>query len=417
MRIFKEQHSLVLEQKTLVKNGELYEGTFVPINPMTINWIEPLIKFLKEANSIAVEVGPTDKARAIADFKNGVFTRSEFVGLLIMAPMDIDEKLLRFKFTMLPHGSRKGEIIERLESRQPFIISAKTLVDHHLHNGDSYQLATQVIGLENLTQEELEMSVPAETLEQTAVAKVPVNTVIQIKEEQYLADDIILGNDDIASVVKLNLAAGNFIDHQSPETTPEQYESQIKRQLGVDLNECFELLEAYITGDTSLLRDALADKRITLNGFQTILPFSLIDDYRGAVKNNFTRFDSTYERALETQEKYAKLEVPTVINLVELEGPNGQATEYFVNKVAEDCTATTGEVFTKGKWVKSKYFTNDAFEEVDGLFAGQDNLDDNVAAVTRRYTESYKLCRRLLRALGKAYTDKIRDLTEVSEEA
>lgn len=246
---------------------------------------------------------------------------------------------------------------------------------------------------------------------------VPIETIIQIQQERHLNDDITLGNEDMAAVMKLNLAAGNFIDHMSLEATPAHYETQLKRQLGIDLNECFELLEAYITGDTSLLRDALADKRITLNGFQTILPFSLIEDYRGAVKNNFTRFDTTHERAIETQEKYAALGVKTVISLVELEGPEGEAAEYFVNKVAEDVTATTGEVFTKGKWVKSKYFVNDTFKKVAGLFDGQEDIHTKVQALTERYTHTHSLVRKLTRGLGKAYTEAVAELCEEEERA
>lgn len=402
MKIIKENCSLILERDSLVENGELYEGTFVPVDPTGVYWTSPLIDFLNRNKNIPVEFGPTDPKEAMADFNNFIYTRSKYVGLLIMAPMTIDEDNLRFKFSMLPHGPFKEEIIQRLNSQEPFIIYAKTLIGYYPMGDHIRAIVTQITGLETLPQEELEMPLPAnnETLNPSQTE------VIQINQASHINDTISGGNVDMEAVMKLNLAAGNFINHKDA-VPASHYESQIKRQMGIDLNECFELLEAYITGDTSLLRDALADKRITLNGFQTILPFSLIADYRGAVDNNFTRFDTTYERALETQEKYAAIKVTTVISLVELDGPDGKATEYFVNKVAEDVTATTGEVFTKGKWVKSKYFKNDAFEPVAGLFTGEEDVHAKVQALTARYLETHKLLRKLTRGLGKAYTDAV----------
>lgn len=410
MKIIKENCSLILERDSLVENGELYEGTFVPVDPTGVYWTSPLIDFLNRNKNIPVEFGPTDPKEAMADFNNFIYTRSKYVGLLIMAPMTIDEDNLRFKFSMLPHGPFKEEIIQRLNSQEPFIIYAKTLIGYYPMGDHIRAIVTQITGLETLPQEELEMPLPAnnETLNPSRTE------VIQINQASHINDTISGGNVDMEAVMKLNLAAGNFINH-GDDVPASHYESQIKRQIGIDLNECFELLEAYITGDTSLLRDALADKRITLNGFQTILPFSLIADYRGAVENNFTRFDTTFERAEETKEKYAKLGVETVISLVELADDNGNPTQYFVNKVAKDCTTATGEVFTKGKWVKSKYFNDDNFDHLPGLFDGQEDLHDNVQNITKRFTQTYELVRRLTRGLGKAYTDKIREVTTMPD--
>lgn len=235
--------------------------------------------------------------------------------------------------------------------------------------------------------------------------------IINIDLQNHTTPEIIKSNVDVEATVKLNLAAGNFIDHhldaEDPRRASHVYEGNLKRQVGIDLSECFELLEAYVVGDTSLLRDALADKRITLNGFQPILPFSLIGDYRDAVANNFTRFDSTYERALETQEKYKALDVPTDITLVSL-GDGDTVTEYFVNKVAEDCTANNGESFSRGKWVKSKYFTNDAFETIEGLFANASDANE----ITKRYTHTRQLIRKLTHQINHAYVAKIKTLED-----
>lgn len=216
----------------------------------------------------------------------------------------------------------------------------------------------------------------------------------------YLASSVTLDNVDMRAVVGLNLAAGNFLDF-SKELPVELVESNLKRQVGIDINECFELLEAYVTGDMSLFRDALADKRITLNGFQTIVPFSLIQDHRSAVENNFTRFDVSYERALETQQKYARQDVPTEITCVKLKHEDGTEEQYFVNKVAEDCTVAAG-VFNKGKWVKSAYFTNDEFKSPTGMIDAE-----NPDAVKKRYDETKALIENLSTQLDQVFQKKM----------
>ena len=122
--------------------------------------------------------------------------------------------------------------------------------------------------------------------------------------------------EDIVEVLILNAAAGN----QPP--APEQLEAQIMRQTRVDLAECLELLEAVSLGTIGLLRDGLSDKRVTLNGFSTILPFSLSDDFAHTMENLFTRFDSSLEDAILTQQKYAQIGVATIIekNVLILQG-------------------------------------------------------------------------------------------------
>ena len=166
--------------------------------------------------------------------------------------------------------------------------------------------------------------------------------------------------EDIVEVLILNAAAGN----QPP--APEQLESQIMRQTRVDLAECLELLEAVSLGTIGLLRDGLSDKRVTLNGFSTILPFSLSDDFVHTMENLFTRFDSSLEDAILTQQKYAQIGVATIIEknvLIDEDGEHEDNPVYFVNKVEMDVTGTDGEFYPKGKFLKSVNFRNDNFDE------------------------------------------------------
>lgn len=166
--------------------------------------------------------------------------------------------------------------------------------------------------------------------------------------------------EDIVEVLILNAAAGN----QPP--APEQLEAQIMRQTRVDLAECLELLEAVSLGAIGLLRDGLSDKRVTLNGFSTILPFSLSDDFAHTIENLFTRFDSSLEDAILTQQKYAQIGVATIIEkniLIDEDGEHEDNPVYFVNKVEMDVTGTDGEFYPKGKFLKSVNFRNDNFDE------------------------------------------------------
>ena len=169
-------------------------------------------------------------------------------------------------------------------------------------------------------------------------------------------------------------------------------------------------------GDSSLLRDALADKRITLNGFQSILPFSLIEDYREAVENNFTRFDISHERALDTQDKYDAIGVKTYITEVTLQDGD-QTTTYFANKVKENCTDIHGENYVAGKWVKSKYFHNDDFPAVPGLFAGEDTISEKEAEVRERYYQMIGLVNKLTQHLSDAYTKELSTLNSAGKTA
>ncbi len=167
--------------------------------------------------------------------------------------------------------------------------------------------------------------------------------------------------DDVGKVLLINAAAGN----QPP--APDQLEAQIMRQTRVDLGECLELLEAVATGDVVELRDALSDKRVTLNGFATILPFSLSKDFDQTCENLYTRFDHNENDAALTQQKYAKIGVPTVIekNTIAdyVDAKTGEERVFFVNKVAEDTEGTDGEFYPKGKFLKSVNFKKDDFTD------------------------------------------------------
>ena len=183
--------------------------------------------------------------------------------------------------------------------------------------------------------------------------------------------------EDIREVLILNAAAGN----QPP--VAEKLESELMRQTRVDLGECLELLEAVATGNISELRDALSDKRVTLNGFATILPFSLSYDFDHTMENLFTRFDASKEDAILTQQKYAQIGVATIIEknvLINEDGEHEESLHYFVNKVEEDVTGADGEFYPKGKFLKSVNFRIDNFNDVSvaissGPFATYDRWE------------------------------------------
>lgn len=394
MTVYREQCSLILNRHSLTlkdpKDHSTFVGEFIPVNRKTTKWIEHFKNFVDFSKrfsvTIPVEFGKIPGFPELSNYekiKTHTITDLARTGLFIEL---IEESATGFNITFKTAGAFSELVRTVLISAEPFIISAKTLTDDFSREGDIYKEVVQVVGLQLLKNEDLEIEIDKDTLElcgstvsifnnpeklneyindvANSVKKpednylklrpsdnfkgIEVPCYVQIVEaSKFISDKISLGNEDLDRVIELNIAAGNGIDFDT-NPTAELIESNLKRQVGIDINECFELLEGYITGDVSLIRDALADKRITLNGFQPILPFSLIEDYRDAVQNNFTRFDSSLERAQETQTKYADLGVETSITEVNLRSDNSNKV-YYVNKVSSACTDTKGETYAKGK--------------------------------------------------------------------
>lgn len=422
-----------------------------------------------ETSDILVAVGPMCGINEKVDLSlliDRIDGMAEYTGLIIVSAdrlekEDRDNYRIQFKFM----GSRAKVAKKRLMRREPFILATMSRSNDSHECGAIIRTITKVLGLELLARHDLELLVPDEIIEKCSFTEtlsfglgttdpeiytvittpsvtttdnltnqtgiVMINTekevqpaelkqaemeedgmqsslikTISVDANAQLSHYIIQHNTDMAETVRLNLAAGNFIDHTNDETAlPEVYEKNIRRQLNIDASECGELWEAYVAGDVSLFRDALADKAITLNGFQNILPFSMTADYRAAVANNFTRFDLEPMQAFETQAKYKAIGVKTDIFQIYLtEGET--ATTYLVNKVSEDCVGTDGNEYAKGKWVKSKYFTNDSFAHIVGMLSME--VDD----ITRRYTETRGMLKDLIKRIDKVFIDTIGELKD-----
>lgn len=420
MTTYREQCSLVLDRNelSLSPTGESYIGTFIPANPNTLRWLEHFNVFADKAETeIPVVIGILGNTDHLSHIDKMIkYTQVDLnkIGLYLIDVKQTtteNEKIaytIEFKFS----GPLAELAKQQLDQTVPFILSVKSMTNDEHRADDVYKSVTTVVGLQLLRAEDLEIAIPEETLDTCTLkseAPVPADyPTLVVDTNKFLSGEISLGNVDLESVIKLNLAAGNGIDYQSNPDVG-HIQTNLQRQIGIDASECFELLEAYVTGDVSLLRDALADKRITLNGFQPILPFSLIVDYRSAVENNFTRFDTTYERALETQEKYAKIGVETQITGVELVGSSKVSKEvFFVNKVAEDSTDIKGEHYSKGKWVKSKYFKNDKFDGDVNLFVDPHSKE----AIETRYRQMSDLIAKLSDHMAAVYTSAIEKLDQ-----
>lgn len=166
---------------------------------------------------------------------------------------------------------------------------------------------------------------------------------------------------DVQQVLLINAAAGN----KPPQA--DGFELQVMRQTKIDLLECLELLQAVALGDTQELRDALADKRVTLNGFSTVLPISLSGDFLQTVENLFTRFDGTEENAKLTQEKYAKLGVETYVAVTELLDQDGLSKKFYATKVKDTVVGADGETYPADKFLKSINFKKDNFEPIQNM--------------------------------------------------
>lgn len=473
--IYREHCCLILDRNTLKQSIDYFKGTFVPANFKTVFWLGAFNKFIEKVianQGHLVEVGQSnnDSLSKRDALERICVTDEKKVGLNILSIRKLNEEAPSdgYEITFALAGPQKELVLEWLQSTEAFILATKSF-SNDTYNGDAIQRKiTEVVALQLLKQSELAIPImqdvihgcasttldhdatnvtgihgllyippnnisleqtkptpeknnyeivasteplfagikftSTETLKESIMEAEQKASVVTVKTERHLSDQTICGNHDVGLVVKLNLAAGNSVDHIASPSV-EEYERNIKRQLNIDASECGELWEAYVAGDTSLLRDALADKRITLNGFQPILPFPMILDYRLAVENNFTRFDSSHERALETQDKYKQLGVTTYITQVDLEDPINPTT-YFVNKVLNECVGTDGNTYAKDKWVKSVYFTDDSFKKIAGL------LSRDAQGITKRYTETRKMLKGLLKRIDQSFVDAIAKLED-----
>lgn len=176
---------------------------------------------------------------------------------------------------------------------------------------------------------------------------------MEIIKQHVTVDERILAK-DLKAVAMINAFAGNV------QATPETFESNMMRQTKIDLLECLELLAGVVTGDMSEIRDALADKRVTLCGFTGVLPVDLEDDFTKTVESLYSRFDSNIADAIKTHQKYEAMGVKTYISESIITG--SELTRY-ANKVLEDCVSIKGETFSKGKFVKSVNYKDHQFTD------------------------------------------------------
>ena len=421
-QILREHCCLILDRNSLKQDKDFYKGTFIPVNGETISWLSKFDIFVKstiQASGYPVEVGPNRPDIRYSQAYDALATLGNIdetkVGLFILSTYrDINSN--SYSVTFKVSGPRSEAATALLLSDEPFILATKGISDDHYVGDAIHRKITNIVGLHLLRNSELTIPVSddvikacslpeTETLKESIMEAEQKASVVTVKTERHLSDQTICGNHDVGLVVKLNLAAGNFIDHDSVDTSVEDYERNIKRQLNIDASECGELWEAYIAGDMSMFRDALVDKRITLNGFQPIVPFPMIMDYRIGVENNFTRFDSSHGRALDTQAKYKALGVATYIVQVDLEDPTNPTT-YFVNKVLDECVGTDGNTYAKDKWVKSAYFTDDSFKHIDGM------ISNDAASIAERYMETRKMLKGLLKRIDHSFTAAIAKLED-----
>lgn len=98
--------------------------------------------------------------------------------------------------------------------------------------------------------------------------------------------------------------------------------------------------------ESKKVRDAYADVRVLLDGAKQMSNFPFEDDYKAVLESLITRFDSTQEDAVKTQDKYAALNVITVIH-------HDSETGMWVNIVKDGSGSTDPSEYPTGKWMKS----------------------------------------------------------------
>lgn len=142
------------------------------------------------------------------------------------------------------------------------------------------------------------------------------------------------------------------ISGHRPENNPVTLKKNLEHiqkeaQEGIDflalaINECRNLTQE----ETKKVRDAYADVRVLLDGAQQMATFPFEEDYKAVLASLITRFDSSFEDAVKTQDKYAALNVDTSIH-------HDVETGMWVNIVADGSRATDPTEYPTGKWMKS----------------------------------------------------------------
>lgn len=98
--------------------------------------------------------------------------------------------------------------------------------------------------------------------------------------------------------------------------------------------------------ETKKVRDAYADVRVLLDGAKQMSSFPFEEDYQAVLESLITRFDSSFDDAVKTQDKYDALNVDTVIH-------HDDETGMWVNIVEDGSRATDPTEYPTGKWMKS----------------------------------------------------------------
>lgn len=102
--------------------------------------------------------------------------------------------------------------------------------------------------------------------------------------------------------------------------------------------------------ETKKVRDAYADVRVLIDGAKQMANFPFEEDYKAVLESLITRFDSTIEDAISTENKYEKLGVITRIH-------HDEETGMYVNIVKDYLDAEPSQElkdeYPVGKWLKS----------------------------------------------------------------
>lgn len=182
-------------------------------------------------------------------------------------------------------------------------------------------------------------------------------------------------------VFALNTIAGNI--------KPGFDWDELHRQYAIHQSEVFEIQDAIINRDILALRDAIGDDRVTgTDGFRGIVPFDMDADFDEITNCLFSRFDQSEEDALETKAAWERKGIA-----VDIFPFNYQGVLYFPVKVTEDSYLADGELYPKGKWVKSVNTRLPNFEpypdtvERDGVSVSN-TIVDSLAAASKQAVET-----------------------------
>jgi hypothetical protein len=152
----------------------------------------------------------------------------------------------------------------------------------------------------------------------------------------------------------------NLIAGKTPSTEIDW--TAARNQYDMQMSELKEMKKAIDARDEQGYRDGIADALMTALGHGSVNPIPLEDDFELMSDCLLTRFDTSFEGAEKTIQKYVELGLSKQDIAIFPSQVNG--TDYYVVKTLRACQDNNGEKYAPNKFLKSYLFKEPVYPSV-----------------------------------------------------